>query len=82
MRTLRVCGFTNNKISTITGQRWKTSLVKKVTAKTSVTSPEISQHVLSLLNQVVNSNLTLPDLQNALHIDQEVAGKVQLTEIH
>jgi len=82
MRTLRACGFTNHQISTITGQRWKTSLVKKVTAKTSVTSPEISQHAISLLNQVVNANLTLPDLQIAIRINQETAGsKVQLTEI-
>lgn len=80
MRLLRACGFTNEQISRITSQRWKTGVVKNATAGTPVSSPDIGQRTMNILVQVVQSGRTIPDLEQAFNVAKTVEPS-QVTEI-
>jgi uncharacterized membrane-anchored protein YhcB (DUF1043 family) len=81
MRTLRACGFTNQQISQLTNGRWKRDAVKKATASTKVTSPEIAQTALSLLTTAAINHLTLTDLQDAVQVHAQVGSLNKLKKI-
>ena len=76
MKRLRTSGFSNEEISRLVARQMVRNAVKKATAGTNVTAPEDQRQVMTVLSDIITSNIPLPNLQSATTILHQIGTQL------